>query len=313
MHAKGSMARVEIAETDKLEEIIHSDRRKSTEENAAEHKKRGRNEERLPVWIKKSVLDYESQLKNLQIELLKLQNHVKDEGLKVLMIFEGRDAAGKGGTIKRITEHLNPRGARVVALDKPSDVEKTQWYFQRYTTHLPSAGEIVLFDRSWYNRGGVEPVMGFCTPAEHQEFLNEVSSFEKMLVNSGIILFKFYFSVSKKEQAARFKQRKTDPLKQFKLSPVDAKSQDLWDKYTAVKHSMLRASHTDTAPWIIIRSDDKKKARINCIKHILSTIQYPMKSSLDLKTSKKILSWGDEEIKLMETHVSSNIKKNISK
>lgn len=313
MHAKGSMARVEIAETEKLEDIVHSDRRKSTEENAAEHKKRGSKEERLPIWIKKSVLDYESQLKDLQIELLKLQNHVKDKGLKVLMIFEGRDAAGKGGTIKRITEHLNPRGARVVALDKPSDVEKTQWYFQRYTTHLPSAGEIVLFDRSWYNRGGVEPVMGFCTPAEHQEFLDEVSSFEKMLVNSGIIIFKFYFSVSKKEQAARFKQRKTDPLKQFKLSPVDAKSQDLWDKYTVVKHSMLRASHTGTSPWIIIRSDDKKKARINCIKHILSSIQYPRKSSLDLKTSKRILSWGDEEIKLMETHAPSSINKNTSK
>ncbi|MDP3300337.1 MAG: polyphosphate kinase 2 [Sulfuricurvum sp.] len=313
MHAKGSMARVEIAETEKLEDIVHSDRRKSTEENAAEHKKRGSKEERLPLWIKKSVLEYESQLKDLQIELLKLQNHVKDKGLKVLMIFEGRDAAGKGGTIKRITEHLNPRGARVVALDKPSDVEKTQWYFQRYTTHLPSAGEIVLFDRSWYNRGGVEPVMGFCTPQEHQEFLDEVSSFEKMLVNSGIIIFKFYFSVSKKEQAARFKQRKTDPLKQFKLSPVDAKSQDLWDKYTTVKHSMLRASHTGTAPWIIIRSDDKKKARINCIKHILSNIQYPRKSSIDLKTSKRILSWGDEEIKLMETHASSSINENISK
>lgn len=300
MHSKGSMARVEIAETDSIEDVVHPDRRKTIEENDAEQKKHTRKEERLPVWVKKSVLDYESQLKDLQIELLKLQNHVKNKGLKVLMIFEGRDAAGKGGTIKRITEHLNPRGARVVALDKPSDVEKTQWYFQRYSQHLPSAGEIVLFDRSWYNRGGVEPVMGFCTPAEHQEFLDEVSNFEKMLVNSGIIIFKFYFSVSKKEQAARFKQRKTDPLKQFKLSPVDAKSQDLWEKYTVVKHSMLRASHTGTAPWIIIRSDDKKKARINCIKHILSSIQYPSKSPLDLKTSKKILIWGDEEIKLME-------------
>lgn len=300
MNSKSSMARVEIAETETLEEVVHPDRRKSSEENEVEHKKHAGKEERLPVWVKKSVLDYESQLKDLQIELLKLQNHVKDKGLKVLMIFEGRDAAGKGGTIKRITEHLNPRGARVVALDKPSDVEKTQWYFQRYSKHLPSAGEIVLFDRSWYNRGGVEPVMGFCTPQEHQEFLDEVSNFEKMLVNSGIMIFKFYFSVSKKEQADRFKQRKTDPLKQFKLSPVDAKSQDLWEKYTEVKHSMLRASHTGTAPWIIIRSDDKKKARINCIKHILSSVQYPSKNKLDLKTSKKILIWGDEEIKLME-------------
>lgn len=313
MNSKSSMARVEIAETEAIKEVVHPDRRKSAQENDAEHKKRSGKEERLPIWVKKSVLDYESQLKSLQIELLKLQNHAKDKGLKILMIFEGRDAAGKGGTIKRITEHLNPRGARVVALDKPSDVEKTQWYFQRYTQHLPSAGEIVFFDRSWYNRAGVEPVMGFCTPQEHQEFLDEVSSFEKMLVNSGIILFKFYFSVSKKEQAGRFEQRKTDPLKQFKLSPVDAKSQDLWEKYTDVKHSMLRASHTGTAPWIIIRSDDKKKARINCIKHILSSIQYPSKSKLDLKTSKKILIWGDEEIKLMEESISLSKNEKTSK
>lgn len=300
MHAKGSIARVEIAETKSIEEIVHPDRRQTTQQQIKEKRKQNHKKERLPIWVKKSVLDYESELKELQIELLKLQNYVKDKGLKILMIFEGRDAAGKGGTIKRITEHLNPRGARIVALDKPSDVEKTQWYFQRYTKHLPSAGEIVLFDRSWYNRGGVEPVMGFCTPQEHQEFLDEVSSFEKMLVSSGIIIFKFYFSVSKKEQALRFKQRKTDPLKQFKLSPIDAKSQDLWEQYTTMKLSMLRASHTGTSPWIIIRSDDKKKARINCIKHILSSIKFPSKNKLDLNTSKKILIWGDEEIKLME-------------
>ncbi|WP_373022063.1 polyphosphate kinase 2 [Sulfuricurvum sp.] len=279
---------------------MHEDRRKEQALPADEKRKNSSKEERLPIWVKQSVLEYEKELKTLQIELLKLQNHVKDKGLKILMIFEGRDAAGKGGTIKRITEHLNPRGARVVALDKPSDVEKTQWYFQRYAEYLPSAGEIVLFDRSWYNRGGVEPVMGFCTEEEHHEFLNHVSEFERMLVNSGIILFKFYFSVSKTEQARRFKERKTDPLKQFKLSPVDAKSQELWDKYTVVKHSMLKASHTGTAPWIIIRSDNKKKARINCIKHILSSVQYPTKNPPDLKTSKKILIWGDEEIKLME-------------
>jgi polyphosphate kinase len=301
MGAKSAMAKAEITEAEKIDDVVHDDRRKTTEENAKERREKSSVEERLPVWVKQSVLEYEEELKALQIELLKLQNHVKDQGLKILMIFEGRDAAGKGGTIKRITEHLNPRGARVVALDKPSDVEKTQWYFQRYSQYLPSAGEIVLFDRSWYNRGGVEPVMGFCTPQEHQEFLNHVSEFERMLVNSGIILFKFYFSVSKEEQARRFKERKTDPLKQFKLSPVDAKSQELWDKYTVVKHSMLRASHTGTSPWIIIRSDNKKKARINCIKHILSSVQYPSKNPPDLKTSKKILIWGDEEIKLMET------------
>lgn len=308
MGARHSMAKSEIAEALQLDEVVHHDRRKSEEENLAERRKNSTKEERLPVWVKKSVLEYEAELKDLQIELLKLQNHVKDKGLKILIIFEGRDAAGKGGTIKRITEHLNPRGARVVALDKPSDVEKTQWYFQRYAKHLPSAGEIVLFDRSWYNRAGVEPVMGFCTPQEHEEFLNHVGEFEKMLVNSGIIIFKFYFSVSKKEQAKRFKERKTDPLKQFKLSPVDAASQELWDKYTEAKYSMLRASHTGTAPWIIIRSDDKKKARINCIKHILSSIQYPNKKAIDFKTSKKILIWGDEEIQLMdmakEAHLS---------
>ena len=192
MGAKHSMATTEIAEATQIEDIVHEDRRKDQVIPSDEKRKSGSKEERLPVWIKQSVLEYEKDLKSLQIELLKLQNHVKDKGIKILMIFEGRDAAGKGGTIKRITEHLNPRGARVVALDKPSDVEKTQWYFQRYSQHLPSAGEIVLFDRSWYNRGGVEPVMGFCTPEEHQEFLNHVSEFERMLVNSGIILFKFY-------------------------------------------------------------------------------------------------------------------------
>lgn len=312
MGAKHSMAITEIDEAEKLEEIIHEDRRKNQEENEQEKRQHSSREERLPIWVKKSVLDYEAELKTLQIELLKLQNHVKDEGLKVLMIFEGRDAAGKGGTIKRITEHLNPRGARVVALDKPSDVEKTQWYFQRYAQYLPSAGEIVLFDRSWYNRGGVEPVMGFCTEKEHSEFLNHVSGFEEMLVNSGIILFKFYFSVSKKEQARRFKERKTDPLKQFKLSPVDAKSQELWDKYTVAKYSMLRASHNGKSPWIIIRSDNKKKARINCIKHILSSVQYPSKNRLNLRTSKKILIWGDEEIKMMEIEMSLNQNESIT-
>lgn len=305
MGAKHSMATTEIAEAERIEDVVHVDRRQKKDEPADEKRQNNPKQIRLPIWVKKEVLDYERELKELQIELLKLQNHVKDKGLKILMIFEGRDAAGKGGTIKRITEHLNPRGARVVALDKPSDVEKTQWYFQRYAGHLPSAGEIVLFDRSWYNRGGVEPVMGFCTEEEHNEFLNHVSEFERMLVNSGIILFKFYFSVSKEEQARRFKERKTDPLKQFKLSPVDAKSQDLWDKYTIAKFSMLRASHTGTAPWIIIRSDNKKKARINCIKHILSSVQYPSKKRLNLKTAKKVLIWGDEEIKLMEIEMAA--------
>ncbi len=256
---------------------------------------------KVQIWVQKKTLEYEQELTKLQIELLKLQNHVKDKGLKILMIFEGRDAAGKGGTIKRITEHLNPRGARVVALEKPSDVEKTQWYFQRYVQHLPSAGEIVLFDRSWYNRAGVEPVMGFCSKMEHHEFLKEVPEFEQMLVKSGVVLMKFYFSVSKKEQARRFKKREIDPLKQYKLSPVDMESQSLWDRYTIAKFSMLMSSHTEIAPWHIVRSDDKKDARLNCIKHILNRVEYVNKiDNKELKVNKKVLVSGTEEIEIME-------------
>jgi len=263
-------------------------------------------EEKVQIWVKKSELKYEKELKKLQIELLKFQNHVKDKGLKVLIIIEGRDAAGKGGTIKRMTEHLNPRGARIVALPKPSDTERSQWYFQRYTGHLPSAGEIVLFDRSWYNRAGVEPVMGFCSQEEHKEFLREVPKFETMLVNAGIILFKFYFSVSKEEQAKRFRERKTDPLKQFKLSPVDAKSQELWDQYTVAKYSMLLASNNPRCPWTIILSDDKKKARLNTIKHILKNVDYPEKiKKKHLKTDSDIVRTAKQEIEIMEQNLPS--------
>jgi len=293
----------EIHDNSNIEENIHYDRRKTLEEQKKEEKRKGK-AKRVPVWVKVETLEYEKELRDLQIELLKLQNHIKATGQKVLMIFEGRDAAGKGGTIKRITEHLNPRGARVVALDKPSDVEKTQWYFQRYVAHLPSAGEMVFFDRSWYNRAGVEPVMGFCTQEEHKEFLHEVPEFEKMLVNSGIKIIKFYFSVSKKEQQKRFKKRETDPLKQYKLSPVDKLSQDLWDKYTIAKYSMLLASHTDHAPWNIIKSDNKKKARLEAIKHILRNFDYPDKiKEKKLKPRKKIFIPADEEIKNMENEM----------
>lgn len=286
--------------------IVHPDRRKDKAHQNAEHKKHQKGKaKRVSVWVKEEVIAYEEDLKKLQIELLKLQNHVKANGLKVLMLFEGRDAAGKGGTIKRITEHLNPRGARVVALDKPSDIEKSQWYFQRYSHHLPAAGEIVLLDRSWYNRGGVEPVMGFCTQEEHKEFLQEVPEFERMLVNSGTIFFKFYFSVSKDEQHKRFKKRKIDPLKQYKLSPVDTHSQELWDKYTIAKYTMLLASNTDHAPWTIIRSDNKKKARINCIKHILANIDYAGKIEDEaLEEDPEIMLNGDKEIELMEINMS---------
>ena len=265
-------------------------------------KRKGKSKsKKVQIWVKEETLEYEQQLTELQIELLKLQNYVKETGQKILMIFEGRDAAGKGGTIKRIMEHINPRGARVVALEKPSDQESTQWYFQRYTKHLPSAGEIVLFDRSWYNRGGVEPVMGFCTQEEHHEFLKEVPEFEKMLVKSGIVLFKFYFSVSKKEQGRRFKKRETDPLKQYKLSPVDKESQKLWDKYTVAKYSMMMASNTDDAPWTVVRSDNKKIARLETIKHILNAMEYPHKNKkIDFDRKKDVLLTGDEELSIME-------------
>jgi len=281
-----------------LEDLNSSYEKEKIENNSSVKKKK---KKKVQIWVKKETLEYGKELTKLQIELLKLQNHIKEKGLKVLMIFEGRDAAGKGGTIKRIMEHLNPRGARVVALEKPSDIETSQWYFQRYTQYLPSAGEIVLFDRSWYNRAGVEPVMGFCTTTEHHEFLKEVPEFEQMLVKSGIVLLKFYFSVSKKEQAKRFKEREVDPLKQYKLSPVDKESQKLWDRYTTAKFSMLMASNTDIAPWTVIRSDNKKQARINCIKHILSNIEYPNKiDKKEIKTDKNILISGTQEIENME-------------
>lgn len=257
------------------------------------------------IWVKKSTLAYEKELHKLQVELLKFQNHVKDKGLKVLIIFEGRDAAGKGGIIKRITEHLNPRGARIVALEKPSDKEQSQWYFQRYAQYLPGAGEIVLFDRSWYNRAGVENVMGFCTQREVTKFLKDVSVFEEMLVDSDIILFKFYFSVSKEEQKKRFKKRKTDPLKHFKLSPIDAKAQNLWDEYTTAEYEMFRASHTAHAPWTVIETDDKKIARVNTIRHFLNHVSYPNKiGKKHIVVDPSVVIFGsDKHINMRMTHV----------
>jgi polyphosphate kinase 2 len=265
--------------------------------------------EKVQIWVKKETLAYEKELKRLQVELLKFQNHVKDKGLKILMIFEGRDAAGKGGTIKRITEHLNPRGARVVALEKPSDKESTQWYFQRYAQHLPSAGEIVIFDRSWYNRAMVEPVMGFCTERQHHKFLKDAPEFEQMIIDEDIQMFKFYFSVSKEEQARRFNARETDPLKQYKLSPVDKESQRLWNEYSLAKFMMLSATHTKAAPWTVIKSDNKKKARINCIKHILSFVDYPDKIiDKKIKVDCDVVVYGRDEAISMEKRFKSTIK-----
>ncbi len=224
---------------------------------------------------KMKVKDYEAVLYPiLNVELLKMQSWVKEHGHRIICIFEGRDASGKGGTIKRFIEHLNPRGCRVVALDKPTDEERSQWYFQRYIQHLPSAGEITLFDRSWYNRSGVERVMGFCSKDEVREYLRSVPEFERMLVNSGIILFKFYFSVSKEEQLHRFNKRMVDPLKQWKLSPVDKESQDKWEDYTKAKEDTFFYSSTAECPWTIIKSDDKKRARINGMKYFLSQLDY---------------------------------------
>ncbi|MCK6445406.1 MAG: polyphosphate kinase 2 [Planctomycetes bacterium] len=221
--------------------------------------------------------EYEALKGDLQVELLKLQSWVKRERQKVIVLFEGRDAAGKGGTIKRFMEHLNPRSAKVVALEKPTEVERGQWYFQRYVQHLPSAGEVVFFDRSWYNRAGVERVMGFCTPEEHLEFLRQAPVLERMLVNSGFHLIKFWFSVSREEQRARFEQRQFDPLKQWKLSPIDLASLDKWDDYTRAKEEMFFHTDTADAPWTVIKSDDKKRARINCIRYVLHRLDYPDK------------------------------------
>ncbi|MFY0618026.1 polyphosphate kinase 2 [Shimia sp.] len=236
-----------------------------------------------PYPKKMSRRSYETQKAKLQAELLKVQLWAQDTGQKFVMLFEGRDAAGKGGTIKRFTEHLNPRSARVVALNKPSTQERGQWYFQRYMEHLPTAGEMVLYDRSWYNRAGVERVMGFCEPGEYLEFMRQTPELERMLVRSGIRLYKYWFSVTQDEQKRRFKSRETDPLKQWKLSPIDKASLSKWDDYTEAKEAMFFYTDTADAPWTVIKSNDKKRARLNCMRHFLSSIDYPGK---DLKIAR---------------------------
>ena len=254
--------------------------------------------------LSREGLTYKKELKALQVELLKLQNHVKEQGLRLVVLFEGRDAAGKGGTIKRITQHINPRGARVVALEKPSDRELTQWYFQRYVSHLPAAGEIVLFDRSWYNRSMVEPIMGFCTDEQNKRFLKDVPLFEKLLVKDGIELRKYYFSVSKEEQQRRFESRHTDPLKQFKVSPVDLQAQDLWNQYTLRKFQMLSESNRSLTPWVIIRSDNKERARLQCIRHLLGSLDYPDKLDPDrFATDPKIVVSGIDELQYLQDNL----------
>ena len=230
--------------------------------------------ENYPYDERMSRHQYELEKRLLQIELLKLQNWSKRTGARHVILFEGRDAAGKGGTIKRFMEHLNPRGARVVALEKPTERERTQWYFQRYVPHLPAAGEMVFFDRSWYNRAGVERVMGFCSDEQHSEFIHQAPLFEQMLVNDGISLTKLWFSVSSAEQRTRFAIRQVDPVRQWKLSPMDLASLDKWDAYTRAKEEMFSLTDTDHAPWIVVKSNDKKRARVSAMRHVLGKFDY---------------------------------------
>ncbi|HIP39167.1 MAG TPA: polyphosphate kinase 2 [Desulfocapsa sulfexigens] len=262
------------------------------------------NKKRQAVWIKKWHLEYEENLRTLQIELMKMQQSMQDSGKRVLAIFEGRDAAGKGGTIKRIIAHLNPRSYNVVALAKPNETEISQWYYQRYTSHLPSAGQFTIFDRSWYNRAMVEPVMGFCTDEQNKRFLKDVPMLEELLVKDGITLFKYYFSVSKEVQKERFDSRKTDPLKQYKLSPVDNLAQKYWNEYSVRKFQMLSETNRTIAPWTIIRSDNKKLARLNCIKHILTNMDYEGKlPAKQLLADPKIVVSGIDELRHMEENI----------
>ena len=270
----------------------------------------------LPPWregypydTKMKRKEYDRTKRLLQIELLKLQSWVKNSGQKIAILFEGRDAAGKGGTIKRFMEHLNPRGARIVALGIPTDREKSQWYFQRYAEHLPAAGEIVFFDRSWYNRAGVERVMGYCTPEQYLEFMRSAPEFERMLIDSGIHLMKFWFSVSEREQAARFAARSKDPLKQWKLSPTDLASRDKWQAYTEAKEAMFFYTDSRHAPWTVVKSNDKKRARIETMRYVLSQFEYPEKDEavvgkVDKKIvgkGKKILEEGESATRLFPT------------
>ncbi|WP_234413654.1 polyphosphate kinase 2 [Ideonella sp. A 288] len=289
-HAKGDPSGSVITELQTLMDGASPDDRKAlrrllteTDQNATPTKDAdielapGWREGGYPYRNLLSRRSYEKQKYRLQVELLKLQAWVKDTGARVVVIFEGRDAAGKGGTIKRFMEHLNPRGARVVALEKPSEVEQGQWYFQRYVQHLPTRGEIVMFDRSWYNRSGVERVMGFCSHAEYDEFLRQAPEFERQLVRSGVHLFKFWFSVSRAEQRRRFKERKMHPLKQWKLSPIDMASLDKWDDYTRAKEAMFLHCDTSDAPWTVIKSDCKKRARLNAMRYVLHRLPYAKK------------------------------------
>jgi polyphosphate kinase 2 len=307
MAKKGKASKAEKKAKEKGKKNEKKLKKKLTEHTSFKNLNKKKRKKRQAVWVKAFTLEYEKELNKLQIELLKWQKHVIANEQRVMLLFEGRDAAGKGGTIKRIIEHLNPRGARVVALLKPSDRERTQWYFQRYIQHLPSGGEIVLFDRSWYNRAMVEPTMGFCTDEENKRFLKDTPMLEAMLVKNGILLFKFFFSVSKEEQLRRFDARETDPLKQYKISPVDREAQERWDDYTVRKFVMLNETNRTISPWTIIRSDNKKKARLNCLKYLLSKVEYAEKvPQEELEIDPEIVVSGIDEIKFMEDNLMTS-------
>jgi polyphosphate kinase 2 len=260
-------------------------------------------EGKYPYTDKIDKKTYEQEKQNLQIELLKVQNWVKLTGQKIVIIFEGRDAAGKGGAIKRFTEHLNPRAAKVIALEKPTTHEKGQWYFQRYIQHMPTRGEILFLDRSWYNRAGVERVMGFCDQIEYLEFMRQCPDVERMLVNSGIRLFKYYFSVTKREQRERFASRQTDPLKQWKMSPVDKAAVGLWSDYTRAKEAMFVYTDTAAAPWTIIKSDDKKRARLNCMQDFLNKLDYPDKDIEVVSTPDPLIVGSPSQVIRANVHL----------
>ena len=233
--------------------------------------------------------EYKKRLYDLQVELVKFQSHVIKNDLKVCIVLEGRDSAGKDGTIKRFREHLSPREARIVALGKPSDKDRKSWYFQRYVPHLPSGGEIVFFNRSWYNRAGVEPVMGFCTQEQYEQFMTQVGSFEDMLVDDSMIFIKYYLDITKDEQAKRLEARRVDPLKQWKLSPIDAKAQEMWDSYSKYRDKMFKATSFSFAPWYVVHSNDKRTARINIIAHFLNQVEYPNKREEVLEWDNKVV------------------------
>lgn len=265
----------------------------------------------LPDWVEREALAsgnypynkrikdkvYDEELVQLQIELVKLQRHVNETGLRIVVLFEGRDAAGKGGAVFAFRQYLNPRSARVVALPKPSEIERGQWYFQRYVAQLPTSGEIVLFDRSWYNRAGVEPVMGFCTPDQHKTFLRQAPDFEKMLIDAGIVVFKFWLEIGRAMQLKRFYERRHNPLKLWKLSSIDYAAMEKWDAYTEARDQMFAATHNEVVPWIVVKSNDKERARLNIIRHVLATLDYAGKSAAIVRLpDPRILGIGPSQL-----------------